>query len=410
MARAATRHRGGRPVGPGVRPRDPGHRRRRGLGERRAPTAPTSPPSSRPRRSSSPTGRRPGSPAGGARPAYRDSRLKHRGRRGSPREIVLGADLPPRARRPGRRSAARLDEIRRWRQAHQPLGIPSAGQRLPQPGRRTSAGRAHRRLRPQGLPDRRRRRVRASTPTASSTTGRDRRRRPPPGRARAGRRSERATASASPSRSCSSATGPAGPRRRERIDRQRRAARWPARATARRRRLRRAVGRARRLDRVRDRDRRRAGRARAIPSSLASSTSAGAWWRLPAGHRRDGRPPAAYDDPAALGATGPFAAGEAVDRLAGAGPPPVVFIALHGPFGEDGTSRPSSRRPASPTRAPAWRRRRSAWTRRCSSGSRAGRPARSSTGSRSGRPLGGGPGRRPRRARGVRGRRRRTGA
>jgi D-alanine-D-alanine ligase len=63
----------------------------------------------------------------------------------------------------------------------------------------------------------------------------------------------------------------------------------------------------------------------------------GAWWWLPEDHRRDGRPQAAYDDPAALGADGPLTAGAALDRLAAADPAPLVFIALHGPFGEDGT-------------------------------------------------------------------------
>jgi D-alanine-D-alanine ligase len=63
---------------------------------------------------------------------------------------------------------------------------------------------------------------------------------------------------------------------------------------------------------------------------------AGDWWLLPADHRRGDRPPADYDDPAALGAAGPFGAGEAAAGIAGARPQPVVFIALHGPFGEDG--------------------------------------------------------------------------
>ena len=63
----------------------------------------------------------------------------------------------------------------------------------------------------------------------------------------------------------------------------------------------------------------------------------GGWWWLPLDHRRDGRPGSAYDDPAALGADGPLTAGAALDRLAAAEPPPLVFIALHGPFGEDGT-------------------------------------------------------------------------
>ncbi len=64
---------------------------------------------------------------------------------------------------------------------------------------------------------------------------------------------------------------------------------------------------------------------------------AGRWWWLPVDHRRDGRPQSTYDDPAGLGAEGPLATGAALDRLAGTDPAPVVAIALHGPFGEDGT-------------------------------------------------------------------------
>jgi D-alanine-D-alanine ligase len=64
---------------------------------------------------------------------------------------------------------------------------------------------------------------------------------------------------------------------------------------------------------------------------------AGGWWRLPPGHRREGRPQAAYDEPVALGAEGPLAAAAALERLAARAPAPVVFVALHGPFGEDGT-------------------------------------------------------------------------
>ena len=63
----------------------------------------------------------------------------------------------------------------------------------------------------------------------------------------------------------------------------------------------------------------------------------GAWWRLPAAAMDRGLPQAAYDQPAALGADGPLTSGAALARLAGSDPPPVVFVALHGPFGEDGT-------------------------------------------------------------------------
>ena len=57
----------------------------------------------------------------------------------------------------------------------------------------------------------------------------------------------------------------------------------------------------------------------------------------PTDHRREGREPAAYDEPGGLGAEPSHTAGAAIDRLVAATPPPVVFIALHGPFGEDGT-------------------------------------------------------------------------
>jgi UDP-N-acetylmuramate dehydrogenase len=52
---------------------------------------------------------------------YRDSRLKHR-----PTEVVLAATFRLETADPAT-IAARLDEIRRWRREHQPLGIPSAG-------------------------------------------------------------------------------------------------------------------------------------------------------------------------------------------------------------------------------------------------------------------------------------------
>lgn len=70
--------------------------------------------------------------------AYRDSRFK-RAPAGGPAEVVLGATFrltrdDPAAIR------ARLEEIRRWRRAHQPLGIPSAGSVFRNPAEGPSAG------------------------------------------------------------------------------------------------------------------------------------------------------------------------------------------------------------------------------------------------------------------------------
>ena len=67
----------------------------------------------------------------------------------------------------------------------------------------------------------------------------------------------------------------------------------------------------------------------------------GRWWPLPgavsAGPGAAALVPADFDDPAALGADGPLTSGAVLERLADDEPRPVVFIALHGPFGEDGT-------------------------------------------------------------------------
>ncbi|MFL5778600.1 MAG: UDP-N-acetylmuramate dehydrogenase [Chloroflexota bacterium] len=59
---------------------------------------------------------------------YRDSRFKRElgGDPGGPAEIVIDATFRL-ASESAETIKARLDEIRRWRQAHQPLGIPSAG-------------------------------------------------------------------------------------------------------------------------------------------------------------------------------------------------------------------------------------------------------------------------------------------
>jgi D-alanine-D-alanine ligase len=70
---------------------------------------------------------------------------------------------------------------------------------------------------------------------------------------------------------------------------------------------------------------------------LAVIDLGGNWWWLPLDHRREGRPPSAYDDPGTLGADGPVRFGGAIERLRDANAAPVVFVALHGPYGEDGT-------------------------------------------------------------------------
>ncbi len=57
--------------------------------------------------------------------AYRDSRFKHVVD-GGPAELVLDATFRLAGADPDT-IKGRLDDIRRWRQAHQPLGIPSAG-------------------------------------------------------------------------------------------------------------------------------------------------------------------------------------------------------------------------------------------------------------------------------------------
>jgi D-alanine-D-alanine ligase len=64
---------------------------------------------------------------------------------------------------------------------------------------------------------------------------------------------------------------------------------------------------------------------------------AGGWWRLPAAALDRELPATAYDRPAELGAEGPHSAAAGLDLLSGATPQSIVFIALHGPFGEDGT-------------------------------------------------------------------------
>lgn len=62
-----------------------------------------------------------------------------------------------------------------------------------------------------------------------------------------------------------------------------------------------------------------------------------AWWRLPDAAMNGSLPQSAYDNPEALGADGPHPAARALEAIAALAPRPVVFPALHGPYGEDGT-------------------------------------------------------------------------
>ncbi|MDA8238666.1 MAG: UDP-N-acetylmuramate dehydrogenase [Chloroflexi bacterium] len=70
--------------------------------------------------------------------SYRESRLKHPAA-GAPPEVVLAATFRLASADPAV-IRARLDEIRRWRREHQPLGIPSAGSVFRNPAAGPAAG------------------------------------------------------------------------------------------------------------------------------------------------------------------------------------------------------------------------------------------------------------------------------
>ena len=63
----------------------------------------------------------------------------------------------------------------------------------------------------------------------------------------------------------------------------------------------------------------------------------GDWWRLPVAALDRELSRTAFDEPHQLEADGPYAAGDALASISAQQPRPIVFIALHGPFGEDGT-------------------------------------------------------------------------
>jgi D-alanine-D-alanine ligase len=60
------------------------------------------------------------------------------------------------------------------------------------------------------------------------------------------------------------------------------------------------------------------------------------WWSLPTSALDPAVPGIAFREPAELGASGPLTTAAALATLASRDPRPVVFPALHGPFGEDG--------------------------------------------------------------------------
>ena len=63
----------------------------------------------------------------------------------------------------------------------------------------------------------------------------------------------------------------------------------------------------------------------------------GGWWQVPASASQGKPRHGTFDDPKRVGGEGPLTPGQALDRIALRPVPPLVFPALHGPFGEDGT-------------------------------------------------------------------------
>ena len=60
------------------------------------------------------------------------------------------------------------------------------------------------------------------------------------------------------------------------------------------------------------------------------------WWRLPLSGLDPNLEIDAFRTPATLGSDGPMTAAAALELMADAQPQPIVFPAMHGPFGEDG--------------------------------------------------------------------------
>ena len=329
MARAATETQKAGLTGPRVRAGDPGHGRGRGVGQRRRARRDTAAVLE-----SATVLLADGTEARAAGAEldfrYRDSRFKHGAGRAGPAEIVLGATFrlapadPETIKGAPRRDPALAPGAPA---ARDPVGR----ERVPQPAGRLGRT-ADRCGRAQGHADRRRRRVREARQLHRQRPGKGRRPTSAGSPSGSGPRSSTDSASSSRSRSSSSATGPAG-RRGARADARAPLGHAPPVAVA-------VFG----------------GPSAEHDVSIVSGTAIadalsgvghvvqqvlidldGGWWWLPADHRREAGPAAAYDDPAALGATGPCRPATRWTTLAALDPAPVVFIALHGPFGEDGT-------------------------------------------------------------------------
>ena len=299
-----------------------------------APTRTTSPRSSTRPTSCSPTARRRASP----RPTSTSATATAGSRRSPATSSSARRSASSRPTRPT--IAGRLDEIRRWRREHQPLGIPSAGSAFRNPPG-DSAGRLIDDGRAEGLTRRRRGDLREARELHRQRPEGHRRRRPGRPRRVPATRSPGSPASSSCRRSCSSATGGA----RRDVDRRRR---HPDRRPPRR-----PVGGARRVGRVGDRDRRGARderpRRRADPDRPRRPLVAAAG--RPPPRRVASRRPTTIR--AALGASGP----ETDRRGASTGSPARTRRRSSSSpstarSARTARSRRCSRRPASPTPAP----------------------------------------------------------
>ncbi len=261
--------------------------------------------------------------------AYRDSRFKvadARAAEGAPRDVVIDATFRLTEADP-ETIKTRLDEIRHWRQAHQPLGLPSAGSVFRNPDG-DSAGRL---IEAAGLKGTRIGGAVVSEKHANFIVNDQK------GSASDVRRlAERVRAEI---------LARDGVDLRFEIEFVGDWAGWEAgmtvdrrdRPAAGRRPARRPVGRARRLGRVRDRDRRRAGRGgpsrRAGPDRSRRGVVVAA--ARPPARRTGRRPRTTTRERSARRARSRSARRSTAWRPPG--PAPVVAIALHGPFGEDGT-------------------------------------------------------------------------